>query len=1005
MDLFDELADRIDDHSFLSYTPDGWTTLKESDEDPDNANNVLLVYGYDDNNSNNNYHRSRGKDFSGSTGAMDWNREHVYPRSLASPNFTTTNPGPGTDVHNLKPADAGYNSTRSNRKFTAGSGDSGVQTNGGFYPGDEWKGDIARIVMYMYLRYHGNGSSVSEQRCLPNNVTIGSQNGIDSKMINLLLDWNREDPVNAFESNRNDVIAREQGNRNPFVDNPYLATLIWGGANAEDRWNMNSDDDEAPTAPSNLNSTSIEAQSIAISWTASTDNEGVFEYMIYVDDVYIGSSQTTSFLIENLCALTSYNVKVVARDAAGNESDAATERFQTTSQTALSLPFSENFESCESVKFVAVNEASSKDWVCETQYGKDGSGSYSVNGYQQAVLSKDWLITKKPIDFDNTTEEKLSLWTSQKYGNSTLDLVYSLDYDGCGAPQDATWSPVPNATIPNNANNNDETVFEITNADVSMLNGQVYFAFKYYSNNSPTRYKIDNFEISGVSGPPDTEMPSQVINMSVSNITHESAEINWDAATDNRGVTAYEVYVDGNLYNTVTNTQIVLTGLDEEQSYQVTVRALDAAANEGPLSDALSFTTIKYVDTVSPSEVTGVAVDNITFESADLSWVAATDNIGVVSYEVYLNNSLVTTTAETTFVLSNLSADTDYEIYIMAVDAAGNKSTTANILTFKTLEAPDTEAPSKVVNVDVSNITHNSATVNWDTATDNKGVTGYLIYLDNNLYETVNTTSVELTSLNELQSYDVQIKAVDAAGNDGDLSDVVTFSTIEYVDDVAPSDVQGLSVTNITHESASLNWNDATDNIGVVSYEIYLNNNLLSNTSGTSYSLTSLNELTSYTVSILAVDAVGNKSSSATEVSFTTLETPDTEAPSTPQNITVSDIADFTAKVSWSAATDNKGVTAYEIFLDDIKIAQTAQLEFSLENLNPETTYTVSVTAMDAALNISPKSDVKSFTTLEVQKDITDFDIYPVPVKADNRFNSIYQKQLVKLNCSMLKGP
>ncbi|MGB8704779.1 MAG: endonuclease [Gillisia sp.] len=54
--------------------------------------------------------------------------------------------------------------------------------------------------------------------------------------MDLFLKWNREDPVSIFEIQRNNVIEGAQGNRNPFIDNPYIATLIWGGTPAENRW-------------------------------------------------------------------------------------------------------------------------------------------------------------------------------------------------------------------------------------------------------------------------------------------------------------------------------------------------------------------------------------------------------------------------------------------------------------------------------------------------------------------------------------------------------------------------------------------------------------------------------------------------------------------------------------------------------------------------------------------------------------------------------------------------
>ncbi|MDO6673935.1 endonuclease [Tenacibaculum sp. 1_MG-2023] len=208
----------------LSYTPDVWDVLKQSDLDLNDNSKVVLIYGYDDIDGNYVTDRTRDKDMSGgNTG--DWNREHVYPKALGNPNLGTS--GPGADAHHLRPSDVRFNSDRSSKKFATSSGDAG-DVSGNWYPGDEWKGDVARMIMYMYVRY---GS-----QCLPKNVTVGSITTSDSNMVSLLLEWNAEDPVSDLEIQRNNVVANEQGNRNPFIDNPYLATVIWSGNEAENTW-------------------------------------------------------------------------------------------------------------------------------------------------------------------------------------------------------------------------------------------------------------------------------------------------------------------------------------------------------------------------------------------------------------------------------------------------------------------------------------------------------------------------------------------------------------------------------------------------------------------------------------------------------------------------------------------------------------------------------------------------------------------------------------------------
>jgi endonuclease I len=221
--------------NLIEYTSsnsiDTWDIVKSSDVFALDTSKVLLVYGYNDNDATVENDRTRAKSLSCHTSSCFglWNREHVFPKSLASPNLVTNFPGAGTDVHNLRACDYSTNASRSNKKFDAGNGNSSSNNQGNWYPGDEWKGDVARIIMYMYLRY--------PNQCEPTNVGIGTQlfspNG---DMPDVFLNWNSSDPVSEFEETRNNSIANVQGNRNPFIDNPYLATLIWNGPAAEDKW-------------------------------------------------------------------------------------------------------------------------------------------------------------------------------------------------------------------------------------------------------------------------------------------------------------------------------------------------------------------------------------------------------------------------------------------------------------------------------------------------------------------------------------------------------------------------------------------------------------------------------------------------------------------------------------------------------------------------------------------------------------------------------------------------
>ncbi|CAA0153155.1 Protein of unknown function precursor containing a C-terminal secretion signal. Putative endonuclease [Tenacibaculum maritimum] len=314
--LKDALATKIiSTHTtILSYTPEVWVALKEADVDPTNNDNVVLIYGWETTNSNTDItdDRTRFKEDHGS-GSGVWNREHVYSKSLANPNLGTI--GAGADAHNLRPADAQRNSSRNNRKFATGNGASSyITSEGNWYPGDEWKGDVARMIMYMYLRYG--------DQTLPTGVCVGNPIATDPNMIDLLLQWNAEDPVSNIEKQRNPVLERMQGNRNPFIDNPNFATQIWGGPIAQNLFkneiNIN-DNLQTITGTTTLTISNKTQTSIELTWTPSENSAfKAIEYHIFKGSSLIGTTNNTNFTASNLTPETSYYFNVKSFDSKGS---------------------------------------------------------------------------------------------------------------------------------------------------------------------------------------------------------------------------------------------------------------------------------------------------------------------------------------------------------------------------------------------------------------------------------------------------------------------------------------------------------------------------------------------------------------------------------------------------------------------------------------------------------------------------------------------------------------
>ena len=221
----------IDDHTEYNYTSsftDTWDILKEADADPNNANNVLLIYTRESVNGSQEYASGAG-----------WNREHVWAKSRGD--FGTAT-GAGTDVHNLRASNIAVNSTRSNYSFDDCTSNSCEYTYENYYsssalvfePRDIDKGDVARIIFYMDVRYEGDNGELDLE--MTEDILSTSSKLPRHGVRSTLLEWHAQDPVDDFERNRNNVIYGYQGNRNPFIDHPELVDYLWG--NKQDQlWN------------------------------------------------------------------------------------------------------------------------------------------------------------------------------------------------------------------------------------------------------------------------------------------------------------------------------------------------------------------------------------------------------------------------------------------------------------------------------------------------------------------------------------------------------------------------------------------------------------------------------------------------------------------------------------------------------------------------------------------------------------------------------------------------
>jgi chitodextrinase len=283
-----------------------------------------------------------------------------------------------------------------------------------------------------------------------------------------------------------------------------------------------------------------------------------------------------------------------------------------------------------------------------------------------------------------------------------------------------------------------------------------------------------NFTITG-SGAVDTAAPT-TSTLSASGTTISGTNLSWTVATDNIGITGYNVYQNGVLKITTTTTSLAVDGLNTSTAYSFYVVAKDAAGNLSVPSNTLNVTTLSPADTTAPSASTLYA-SGTTISSTNLSWTAATDNVGISGYNVYQNGVFKTITTTESLAIAGLNTSTAYSFYVAAKDAAGNLSVPSNTMNVTTLSPADTTAPS-ASSLYASGTTISSTNLSWTAATDNIGITGYDVYQNGVLKTTTTTESLAIAGLNASTGYSFYVVATDAAGNLSASSNTANINTL-----------------------------------------------------------------------------------------------------------------------------------------------------------------------------------------------------------------------------------
>lgn len=771
-----------------------------------------------------------------------------------------------------------------------------------------------------------------------------------------------------------------------------------------------------PTAPTNLIASDITSTTTTLSWTASTDNEGVTLYHIYNGDYKIGTSTTTSITFDRLLANTSYSFIIKAEDAAGNISSVGSNTVSITTTPAYCVSAGYSEVLMMYMTRVKIGTIDKRSGQANNSYGDYTNISTDLKkGEVYSISINPYMLTNTTWHFG----KRYAVWIDYNGDKDFFDegeLIWN--HIVTDEPLVTGTFTVPNSVITG------DTRMRVTIIDsgvgIPPPCGDYSGTYNYGETEDYTVNIVDNII--------DPQGPTIPTNLTATGTTWTTTNLSWKAPTGTTGDISYEIYKENVLIGTSETVNYTVTGLNQATIYLFTVKAKNANGNISSSSIPVLVTTVKDQQ---PSTPTNLMASGTTATKTNLSWTASTNNTGNLVYYVYASdilqsNSLVAQVSTPNCIVKNLMTNQNYTFTVKAVDSEGNNSTMSKSISVTTLKgSTDITPPTAPTNLIVSNVTTTSVVLNWNPATDNEKINGYDIYSGSNK---ININSVNsyvntytITGLTDGTNYSFYVKALDVGGN-STSSNAVSVTTLLVPKYCSTSttggntdDIYRVQLNSIDNSATSLkevaNYNDfssistnltpgqenplsiqlikknANDSIGIAIW-IDLNNDKDFNDSGelvwskmdSSPSFTSISG--NFTIPITAATGKTRMRVSIKRNAIPTacetfqygviedysvnIQKPivEYEAPTAPTGITVSDTTSSTTNLSWTASTDNIAVTAYDIYKDNILVGTSSITSYMATGLLATTTYLFTVKAKDYAGNISTASDAVSVTTL-----------------------------------------
>lgn len=820
-------------------------------------------------------------------------------------------------------------------------------------------------------------------------------------------------------------------------------------------------DTTPPSVPGGLSAVAASKTQVDLSWSPSSDNVGVTGYDVFRDGTLIDSvGPQTTYSDTTVSPGTTYSYQVRAKDAAGNLSALSAPAAVTTPTTGTL--FADGFESGDLSKWTTVNGLT-------VQQGQVFSGLWGAEASGNGTMAYAWKDLPAPrnelflqLHFKVLSQGANSIYLARLrtstgplvtlFVSSTGKVGYRNEVTGVAststtAASTGAWHTAQIHTLVNG----DSSLVEVwldgarldsisgtTSLGTTAIN-RVELGDSSTSQSYDVAYDDVAYDSSAIA---DTTPPSAPANLAASARSGSEVDLSWSASSDDVGVTGYDVYRNGAKIGQTdrSTTTYADTTVDPLTFYYYTVRARDAAGNVSPASNQASVTTPDvFADDFESGDLSRWStVNGVVIQQSDVfagSWAARAAGTGTpASSTAQLAKSVPSLDARVEFNVESQGANSVtllrfrtaaaaslVSVYVSSTGKLGLRNdVTSTATTSTTAVAPgvwhllelhatvgdpssrvdvfldgtevpalsgpatlgttpigrleigesasgrtfsvafdnvladttftgDTTAPSPPANLTGNAVSGTEIDLSWTASTDDVGVAGYRVVRDGAALADTTGTSYSDTSVQPGETHTYAVEAFDAAGNVSDPSNPVTVSSVDTTSPTAPP---ALTATAVSPTEVDLSWSPSTDNVGVDHYQIIRDGAKMADTAGagTTYGDTTVVGTTTYTYTVMAVDAAGNVSAPSPPATVTT---PDGTPPTAPGNVFALVLGPTRVFVTWGASSDNVGVTSYRLYRNGTKLADVTTRTYTDTTAQPATTYSYTVTALDAAGNES----------------------------------------------------